>query len=567
MADPIVHITEGVPDGGTGNITTLGQTLVDGANVTMGAKADTAVTATDTTPGSIIALLKGIISKLAGTLTATVSGTVGVSNFPATQPVSAASLPLPTGAAQDTTVSALVSTTDFDTKVGALTETAPATDTASSGLNGRLQRIAQRLSSLIALLPAAFGAGGGLKVDGSGTALPVSGTVTANAGTGSFASTLADGASVTLGAKADAKNAATDTTAITAMSVWKQISASVQAIATSIAGTLTVATHAVTQSGTWNVTVNAAIAAGSNVIGGITAAASAFADGALVTIGLKADAANAATDTTAISAMQVWKQISKTLQGFLTNSTGLFARLSDGTNNVTVKAGGSGSPAASDVALAVTLRDVNANGQSLMANAAPVVLPSDQKYETGMSPRAFSAAFTTLTRPANQTLYSAADSMSNSGTAGSVTALSATVSDTNDDPLTLTEILIVSTDTGLAGKRIRAYLFNSDPTASSGVGGGDNAAFSQKQAGYIGSMSGVLETGFSDGTVGRLVPSYNDGAASGTPNAAAGGFIVSKPTSGAKTLFVQYQTLDAFTPSANSTTIIGTIRGFQGRAA
>lgn len=36
--------------------------------------------------------------------------------------------------------------------IGSLTEAAPATDTASSGLNGRLQRIAQRLTSLIALL-------------------------------------------------------------------------------------------------------------------------------------------------------------------------------------------------------------------------------------------------------------------------------------------------------------------------------------------------------------------------------------------------------------------------------
>ncbi len=42
---------------------------------------------------------------------------------------------------------------------GELTETAPASDTASSGLNGRLQRIAQRLSSLIALLPTALGQG------------------------------------------------------------------------------------------------------------------------------------------------------------------------------------------------------------------------------------------------------------------------------------------------------------------------------------------------------------------------------------------------------------------------
>jgi hypothetical protein len=65
---------------------------------------------------------------------------------------------------------------------GIVTETAPATDTASSGLNGRLQRIAQRITSLIALVPTALGAGGGLKVDGSGTALPVSGSVTALSG-------------------------------------------------------------------------------------------------------------------------------------------------------------------------------------------------------------------------------------------------------------------------------------------------------------------------------------------------------------------------------------------------
>lgn len=37
--------------------------------------------------------------------------------------------------------------------IGAVTETAPASDTASSGLNGRLQRIAQRLTTLIAGIP------------------------------------------------------------------------------------------------------------------------------------------------------------------------------------------------------------------------------------------------------------------------------------------------------------------------------------------------------------------------------------------------------------------------------
>ncbi len=45
-------------------------------------------------------------------------------------------------------VSTALSTEDTGL-VGALTETAPGTDTASSGLNGRLQRIAQRLTTLI----------------------------------------------------------------------------------------------------------------------------------------------------------------------------------------------------------------------------------------------------------------------------------------------------------------------------------------------------------------------------------------------------------------------------------
>ena len=44
-----------------------------------------------------------------------------------------------------------------NTRIGDLAETAPASDTASSGLNGRLQRIAQRITSLIALLPSALG--------------------------------------------------------------------------------------------------------------------------------------------------------------------------------------------------------------------------------------------------------------------------------------------------------------------------------------------------------------------------------------------------------------------------
>lgn len=108
-----------------------------------------------------------------------------------------------TGFATETTLATRLSESDFDTKVGSLTETAPTTDTASSGLNGRLQRIAQRITSLITAVGSPFQAGGSIgntsfastqsgtwtvqpgntanttawKVDGSAVTQPVSGTV------------------------------------------------------------------------------------------------------------------------------------------------------------------------------------------------------------------------------------------------------------------------------------------------------------------------------------------------------------------------------------------------------
>lgn len=72
------------------------------------------------------------------------SGTWNITNVSGT-------VSLPTGA------STLAEQQTQTTAIGSLTETAPATDTASSGLNGRLQRIAQRLTSLIALFPSSIG--------------------------------------------------------------------------------------------------------------------------------------------------------------------------------------------------------------------------------------------------------------------------------------------------------------------------------------------------------------------------------------------------------------------------
>lgn len=82
--------------------------------------------------------------------------------------------------------------TTNNTRVGDLTETAPASDTASSGLNGRLQRIAQRITSLIALFPSTLGQ----KTMSGSLAVTVASDqssypVTANAGTNLNTSALA----------------------------------------------------------------------------------------------------------------------------------------------------------------------------------------------------------------------------------------------------------------------------------------------------------------------------------------------------------------------------------------
>lgn len=63
MADPVVHLTNGVPDGGTGNVTTLGQTLVDGANATHGITTGAAVI-TDVA-GTLQQYLRGLVKLIA----------------------------------------------------------------------------------------------------------------------------------------------------------------------------------------------------------------------------------------------------------------------------------------------------------------------------------------------------------------------------------------------------------------------------------------------------------------------------------------------------------------------
>jgi len=192
------------------------------------------------------------------------------------------------------------------------------------------------------------------------------------------------------------------------------------------------------------------------------------------------------------------------------------------------------------------------NGLSVNVTNASLAITS----AAGLGAKGLSATFATLTRPANTTPYSQLDSISDNATAGSVTALvSGNFSDTNDAPVWLTHVEIKSTDTGLNGKTIRAYVFNSNPTSSSGVGAGDNATYSNKQAGLVAVFIGQMASGISDGAAGNLTPE------SGVPG------VMALPASGARTFWVQYQTVDGFTPSANSTQLIGKICGLQLKAS
>lgn len=137
--------------GGGGPVTAANPgDFVDGWDATQGLKADAGIT-TDIA-GTAMGFRRGNIKLWIAYLLrfpAALGGTTSANSLPVV----------------------LSSDGPFAVQTGSVTETAPATDTASSGLNGRLQRVAQRLTSLIALLPAAL-VGGRLDVNVGATVTP-----------------------------------------------------------------------------------------------------------------------------------------------------------------------------------------------------------------------------------------------------------------------------------------------------------------------------------------------------------------------------------------------------------
>src|ERR1019366_8371621 len=94
-----VVLTGGAATAANGTVSTIDALMADGGQATIGAKADAASTATDVTPVSSVSIWKQI-SKSVQAIAASVAGSLPVTGtfWQATQPVSAASLPLPAGA-------------------------------------------------------------------------------------------------------------------------------------------------------------------------------------------------------------------------------------------------------------------------------------------------------------------------------------------------------------------------------------------------------------------------------------------------------------------------------------
>lgn len=183
--------------------------------------------------------------------------------YQATQPISAASLPLPTGASTAAKQPALgtagTASTDVITVQGIASMTALKVDgsAVTQPVSGTFYQATQPVS--IASMPSTPVTGTFYQATQPVSLASVPSHAVTNAGTFAVQAAEADGANVTLGAKADAKSTATDTTAITIMQVLKQISASVQAPPS----------QAVTNAGTF--AVQATLQAGTAEIGKLAA--------------------------------------------------------------------------------------------------------------------------------------------------------------------------------------------------------------------------------------------------------------------------------------------------------
>lgn len=175
LAADIVTVTS---SGGTGagDASAANQQLeisqLSALNTAVGTKAD-AVATSDTGSFSLVSLIKKVSQSLSSVVTA-LTGTLKVDGSATTQPISAAALPLPAGAATQTTLSTMrTDTQSIVYDLGVVTDTTAATsDTGPFTIIQLIKRGLQNWTTLLTRVPIAVN--GRMPVDGSGVTQPVS---------------------------------------------------------------------------------------------------------------------------------------------------------------------------------------------------------------------------------------------------------------------------------------------------------------------------------------------------------------------------------------------------------
>lgn len=230
MADPVVHITNGIPDLGTGNITTLGMTLSDGANATLGSSADAAVTAG--AAGTINAHLRSISRDLVSGIALAPSGaTIGavaqagapwsenISQFGGAAVVTGigvggAGIPRVTVSSDSSFAATQSGTWNINNITGTISLPTGAASSAKQpalGTGGSPAGDVLTIQGISTMTP--------VKVDGAAGSFPVTGTVTANQGGTWNLTNISGTISLPTGAATAAKQPALGTAGISSTDV------------------------------------------------------------------------------------------------------------------------------------------------------------------------------------------------------------------------------------------------------------------------------------------------------------------------------------------------------------
>ena len=348
----------------------------------------------------------------------------------------------------------------------------------------------------------------GSAVDASATnPLPVTGTVTANAGTGNF--TVAQATAASLNA--------------------------------TVVGTGTFAVQAA-QSGTWNI---------GNISGTISLPTGAAADSTVSTMSGKLPATlgqktSAASMAVVVASDQSTIPVSlASVPSHPVTNAGTFAVQASqaGTWNIANVSGTVSLPtgAATETTLSGMSGKLPATlGQKAMSASMAVAIASDQSNVPVISNNSEVRISANFTRPSDTTAYAVGDLVANSTTSGSVVPLSfANAVRSAGDCVRIERVRIEKSGTSLTNASFRLHLFEASPTPTVG----DNGVFNN--AGVLATNNVLNHAGTFPVT---MIWSGSDGAMGiGVPTTGAGATV--SPTSGT-TIYGLLEVTGAYTPAS-----------------